>query len=98
MINRTFRDFHARFDASPFGAVFAPRRPRHPLAKLAVALLGLGLLAVLLVFGVVIGSAMLAVGLLRRALGRRPAPRAAAGRVVDAEYRVVDKPAHSLSH
>ena len=98
MINRTFRDIHARFDASPLGAVFAPRKPRHPLAKLAVALLGITLLAVLLVFGVVIGSAMLAIGLARRVLGRRKAPRAAAGRVVDAEYRVVDKPAHSLSH
>ncbi len=99
MINRTFRSAHARFDASQLGALFAPRKPRHPLAKLAVGLLGLALLAVLLVFGVVIGTAMLAIGLVRRLLVRRPASRAQhAGRVVDAEYRVVDKPAHSLSH
>ena len=96
MINRTFRSAHARFDASQLGALFAPRKPRHPLAKLAVGLLGLALLAVLLVFGVVIGTAMLAIGLVRRLLRRRPAPHA--GRVVDAEYRVVDKPAHSLPH
>ena len=98
MINRTFRSVHARFDASQFGALFAPRKPRHPLAKLAVGLLGLALLAVLLVFGVVIGTAMLAIGLVRRLLVRRPAATAQGGRVVDAEYRVVDKPAHSLPH
>lgn len=98
MINRTFRRFQARFDASQFGAVFAPRKPRHPLARVAVGLLGLALLAVLLVVGVVVGTAMLAVGLVARLLvkrGRTPAP---AGTVVDAEYRVVDKPAHTLPY
>lgn len=97
MINRTFRSFHARFDASQFSAVFAPRKPRHPLLRLAVGLLGLALLAVLLVVGVVVGTAMLAVGLVRRLLGRgaKPQPR---GTVVDAEYRVVDKPVHTLPY
>src|SRR5690606_34273398 len=52
MINRTFRSAHARFDASHFGAMFAPRKPRHPLLRLLVGLLGLVLLAGLLVVGV----------------------------------------------
>lgn len=98
MINRTFRSFQARFLASQLGAVFAPRKPRHPLARLAVGLLGLALLLVLLVVGVVVGTAMLAVGLLGRLLSRRDRTPAAAGRVVDAEYRVVDKPAHPLPY
>ncbi len=98
MINRTFRSAHARFDASQFGALFAPRKPRHPLARLAVGLLGLALLAVLLVVGVVVGTAMLALGLARRLLSRRPVAQARPGRIVDAEYRVVDKPAHTLPY
>lgn len=98
MINRTFRSVHARFDASQFGAVFAPRKPRHPLAKLAVGLLGLALLGLLLVVGVVVGTAMLAVGLVRRLLFRRGKPQAGSGTVVDAEYRVVDKAVHTLPY
>ena len=98
MINRTFRSAHARFDASQFGALFAPRKPRHPLARLAVGLLGLALLAVLLVVGVVVGTAMLALGLARRLLSRRPAAQVRPGSIVDAEYRVVDKPAHTLPY
>lgn len=98
MINRTFRSAHARFDASQFGAMFAPRKPRHPLARIAVALLGLALLAGLLVVGVVVGTAMLALGLARRLLTRRPAAPARHGAIVDAEYRVVDRPAHTLPY
>ena len=98
MINRTFRNVHARFDASQFGALFAPRKPRHPLARLAVGLLGLALLAVLLVVGVVVGTAMLALGLVRRVLLRRQAQPVRRGAIVDAEYRVVDRPAHTLPY
>lgn len=98
MINRTFRSAHARFDASQFGAMFAPRKPRHPLLRLAVGLLGLAVLAALLVVGVVVGTAMVAAGLVRRLATRRARPRPRAGSVVDAEYRVVDKPLHTLSH
>ncbi|MEN1940047.1 hypothetical protein WCE41_00815 [Luteimonas sp. MJ246] len=98
MINSSFRTFHARFDASQLGAMFAPRKPRHPLLRVAVGLLGVALLAVLLVLGVVVGTAMLAVGLARRLLTRGAKPQASAGAVVDAEYRVVDKPAHTLPY
>jgi len=83
-----------RWRSAGFTAVFAPRKPRHPLVRLLFALAGIALLAVLLVFGVVIGAAMLAAGLAMRLLGRRPAAAAAQGdgTVLDGDYRVVDKP------
>src|SRR5690606_8602393 len=98
MINRTFGHAHARFDASQLGAMFAPRKPRHPLLRLAVGLLGLALLGVLLVVGIVVGTAMLAIGLARRVLGVRAKPQGHGPNVVDAEYRVVDKPVHTLPY
>jgi hypothetical protein len=86
-----FRSFHASFDATGLGAVFAPRKPRHPLLRVAVGLLGLALLAGLLVVGVFVGAAMLAAGLLRRLWSQRNAPRVHP--VMEADYRVVRKPA-----
>jgi hypothetical protein len=93
MINNTFRSAHARFDASQFRDLFAPRKPRHPLLRVALGLLGVALLLVLLAVGVVVGGAMLAIGLVRRAWLQRGKPQARGGRVVDAGYRVIDKPA-----
>jgi len=82
-----------RWRGAGFTAVFAPRKPRHPLVRLLFGLAGIALLAVLLVFGVVIGAAMLAAGLAMRLLGRRPAAAAQGdGTVLDGDYRVVDKP------
>jgi hypothetical protein len=84
-----------RFDASRLHAAFAPRKPRHPLARIAVGLLGIGVLALLVFFSVFIGVAMLGVGLAWRLFGKRKpagvrhdAPRA---RVVEGEYRIVGK-------
>ena len=85
-----------RFDGSRLHAAFAPRKPRHPLARIAVGLLGLGVLALLVFFSVFVGIGMLAIGLAYRltrtrepAIERRPA--ASATRVVEGEYRVVGK-------
>ncbi|WP_058834017.1 hypothetical protein [Luteimonas abyssi] len=76
-----------------FDAVFAPRKPRHPLLRVGLGLVGLALLAVLLVFGVIIGVGMLAVGMVTRVLGQRGRPaRARADATLDGEFRVVDKP------
>ncbi len=94
MSARIFRLFHARFPAG-LSAAFAPRKPRHPMARLLLGLVGLALLAVLLVFGLVVGAAMLAGGLLLRLLRQRGKPMAAR-RVVDAEYRVVPKAGEPL--
>jgi hypothetical protein len=86
-----------RFDASRLHAAFAPRKPRHPLARLAIGLLGLGVLVVLVFFSVFVGIGMLAVGLVYRLVRQRkpalrggPAP-AQRSRVVDGEYRIVGK-------
>ena len=81
-----------RFDARRLHAAFAPRKPRHPLARLAIGLLGIGVLALLVFFSVFVGVAMLSVGLLYRLLRDRRKP-ANAPRVVEGEYRVVDKTA-----
>ncbi|TDK33846.1 hypothetical protein [Luteimonas terrae] len=94
MSNAFFRDLHARFDASGVRAMFAPRKPRHPLLRIALGLVGVAMLAVLLVAGVFIGAAMIMFGLARRLLVRQPAaPRD--GRIVDAEYRVVRNRDHA---
>ena len=90
-----FRTF--RFDLR---SAFAPRKPRHPLLRLALGLIGLGLLCLLLVFGLFVGAAMLTGGLLFKLLRqrRRPVdPLARGRRVVDGEYRVLRRPAVPLA-
>jgi hypothetical protein len=86
-----------RFDSSRLHAAFAPRKPRHPLARVAVGLLGIGVLALLVFFSVFIGVAMLGIGLAWRLLGKRKPAGIRHGdtraRVVDGEYRVVGKTA-----
>ena len=95
-MSRTFR-----FDGFRLRSAFAPRKPRHPLLRLVLGLVGVGLLCLLLVFGLFVGVAMLAGGLLFRALRqrRKPAEPIAGdgGRVVEGEYRVVRKPALPLA-
>jgi len=85
-----------RFDSSRLHAAFAPRKPRHPLARIALGLLGIGVLALLVFFSLFVGVAMLGVGLAYRLLrARKPAlaRTAAQARVVDGEFRVVGKTA-----
>lgn len=75
---------------------FAPRKPRHRALRVLLALFGIAVLAGLLVVGLVVGAAMLAVGLLSRLWHRRGKPIAAApARTLEGEYRVVRKPALS---
>lgn len=94
MIDRLLHTLRLRQGGAFFSAILTPRKPRHPLMRLAMGLVGVAVLAVLLVFGVVIGAGMLAVGLVARALGRRRTPAARRhGTVIDAEFRVADKPA-----
>lgn len=83
---RLFRHFN-------LGAFTAPRRPRHPLLRALVGVLGVALLLALLVVGVFVGAAMLLGGALWRALtARRSAPAwAGHGGCIDGSYRVVDK-------
>ena len=83
-----------RFDSAHLHGLFAPRKPRTPLLRLLFGLVGVVLLAILVFFGIFIGAAMLGVGLAWRHLHRRGQRQAdaASDRIVDAEYRVVDKP------
>lgn len=85
-----FSSFHSRFTGAGLSAMFAPRKPRHPLLRALLGVVGVLVLAALLVVGVVVGVAMLTGGMLVRMLRRRGKP-VAASRVVDAEYRVVPK-------
>lgn len=89
-----------RFDPTRLRAAFAPRKPRHPLLRLAAGLLGLGLLLLLVFFSVFVGVAMLAGGVLYRlakqrgkpVLSRTEGPIAQPARVMDGEFRRVGKP------
>lgn len=85
---------HFRFDRRAFfrSAQMPPRHRRHPVLRIAMGILGLGLLAVLVFFSVFVGAAMLAAGLLYRLFKRRPQATTRAARVVEGEYRVVGKP------
>lgn len=75
----------------------APRKPRHPLLRLLLGLLGIGVLAVLVAFGIFVGAAMLGAGaLLRLWAVRRNAPArkgdARPADALDGDFRVVSKP------
>lgn len=71
--------------------VLAPRKPRHPLLRFALGLLGLAVLLTLLFFSVFVGIAMLAVGLLARMWKLRGKPVVHPARIVDGEFRVIGK-------
>lgn len=88
--------FHFRFDRHAFRNGFAPRKPRHPLLRLALGLLGLGVLLLLVFFSVFVGVGMLAAGLLYRLLKQRGKPIARPVRVVEGEFRVIGKPVLSM--
>ncbi|PJK09707.1 hypothetical protein CO614_09090 [Lysobacteraceae bacterium NML120232] len=70
-------------------------RPRNPLLRIATALLGAALLAVLLVAGVFIGSAMLIATALLRLVRRRPA-QSHDGHVIEGQFRKPPADAHAL--
>jgi len=75
--------------------LFEPRKPRNPLVRIALGLLGIAILAVLVVGGVFIGAAMILGGITWKLLASRKARTSAKAdpTVVDAEYRVVRKAA-----
>lgn len=90
-----------RFDSQHFQSrvrsAFGPPKPRHRLLRFALGLVGLGLLVLLVMFGVVVGAAMLVAGLAYRLWSRRGKPIARDARVVDGEYRVIAKPVLPVS-
>ena len=82
---------HFQFNA--FRHVFAPRKPRHPLLRIALGVVGLAMLVALLFLGVFVGLAMLAGGMLWRLWKQRgkPIARPARGSSIDGDFRVVGK-------
>ena len=82
------------FQFNTFRTLFAPRKPRHPLVRVAVGLLGLAILAAMVFIGVFVGAAMILVGLAWKLLAsRKPGvARPVDPTVVEGEYRVVRKP------
>ncbi|MET0290273.1 MAG: hypothetical protein ABW178_11650 [Pseudoxanthomonas sp.] len=93
MVNRLFSNRMFRFDTSRLRAVISPRKPRNPLLRLACGLLGVALLAVMVFFGLFLGAAMIAGGMLLKLMSQRGRPVAARQRVVEGEYQVVRKAA-----
>jgi hypothetical protein len=75
---------------------YTPSKPRHPLLRLVLGLLGLVLLAVLVVVGLFVGLGMLLFAAVRRMLRRDVATPAVAENVIDGEYSVVTKTSASL--
>lgn len=92
-IPRFLSGFGLQFGRQAFHAFTTPRKPRHRALRVLLTLVGVGLLAVLLVFGIVIGTAMLAFTLVSRILRQRGKPVAKDARTLDGEYRVLRKPA-----
>jgi hypothetical protein len=84
--------FQFRFDSNAFRNAFVPRKPRHPLLRIAIGLLGLGVLLTLVFVSVFVGVAMLAAGVLVRLFRLRGRPMARDQRIVDGQYRVIGKP------
>lgn len=82
-----------RFGSARLRDLLQPRKPRHPLLRAGLGLLGLGVLAVLVFFSVFVGVAMLATGLAWKLLRGRSTRPAAHGAVMDAEYRVLRRQA-----
>jgi len=68
----------------------APRKPRHRALRVVLGIVGLALLAVLVMFGLFVGAAMIAAGLLVKLWKQRGKPVARDARVLDGEFRVVD--------
>lgn len=76
---------------------FTPSKPRHPLLRLVLGLLGLVVLALLVVFGLFIGLGMLLFAAVRRMMrSNTAAPAARIERAIEGEFSVVDKTPASL--
>jgi energy-converting hydrogenase Eha subunit G len=81
-----------QFNARMRNTFSAPRKPRHRVLRVALGLVGVAVLAVLVMFGLFVGAAMIATGLLFKLWKQRGRPLANQrdSRVLDGEFRVVD--------
>jgi hypothetical protein len=81
-----------QFSARMRNTFSAPRKPRHRVLRVVLGLVGVAVLAVLVMFGLFVGAAMIATGLLFKLWKQRGKPLANQrdSRVLDGEFRVVD--------
>lgn len=83
-----------QFNARMRNTFSAPRKPRHRVLRVVLGLVGVAVLAVLVMFGLFVGAAMIATGLLFKLWKQRGKPLANGSardaRVLDGEFRVVD--------
>jgi hypothetical protein len=70
---------------------YSPSKPRHPLLRLLLGMLGLVVLAVLVVVGLFVGAGMLLFAALRRMLRAPAKPAPQVESVIEGEYSVVSK-------
>jgi len=88
-------DLSARFERplrAAARAVLSPRKPRHRMLRVVLALAGLALLAVLVVAAIAVGAVMILGSLGWKLVRRAPAAPRARGSVIDGSYRVVARP------
>lgn len=75
---------------------YCPGKPRNPLLRLLIGLLGLALLLVLVVVGLFVGLGMLLFAAVRRLMRPRQGAPAASEDALEGEYTVVQKRSASL--
>ena len=88
MFAHTFR--FDQFNARMRHTFSTPRKPRHRVLRVLLGLVGVTLLAVLVMFGLFVGAAMIGAGLLFKLWKQRGKPIARDERVLDGEFRVVN--------
>lgn len=76
---------------------FRPCKPRNPLLRVALGLVGLAVLLALVGVGLFVGLAMLLFAAARRLLATRPVPSSRPEGVIDGEYTLVSKGNAGLS-
>lgn len=75
---------------------FRPSKPRNPLLRLLLGLLGLVVLALLVALGLFVGLAMLLFTAARRLMATTAPVSTAPSQVLEGEYSLVDKPGQPL--
>ncbi len=70
---------------------YCPSKPRSPLLRVLVGMLGLALLVLLVAFGLVIGLGMLLFAAVRRLMRPTAAPARASEGVIEGEFVHVEK-------
>ena len=75
---------------------YCPGKPRNPLLRLLIGMLGLALLVVLVVVGLFVGLCMLLFAAVRRLMRSGQASAIKPENVLDGEYTVIQKRSASL--